>query len=170
MSVVVGYRGGDGGVCLASDGAVTGKTRTYGEIKVIAREQGDIVGWTGSPLWGYVVRTWSKPLKDRATIEAFALHWFEWARLRQHGDMVGGTYLLDGHYLIGTPSGDLFEISGDGSVCEHMEYMAIGSGEAVAMGAMFARKDIYGAVEAALHHDPGCGGGYNEVSILSSAE
>ncbi len=170
MSVVVGYRSGDGGVCLASDGAITGSTRTYGEVKLLAREHGDIVGWTGSPLWGAVVRRWPEPLADRDTIEAFAWHWFDWAREKQHGDMHQLTYLIDGSFLIGTPAGELFEISGDGSVCHHDSYMAIGSGESVAMGTMFATRDVRLAVNAAIHHDPGCGGEVNEVSISPPVE
>ena len=175
MSVVVGIVD-HGTVYLASDSALSGFTKSHNESKMVHVGPA-IVGWTGSPLWGTYVRNWAKPLEDRASIEFFAAAWCTWARERQHGNMDGLTYMLSGSFLIGTARGELFEVTGDGAVCQYPQYLAIGAGEAVAMGAIYAAltldrnegwemKDAAVlAVEAAIAHAPGCGGA---VTILST--
>jgi len=166
MSVVVGVVT-DTEVVIAADTSLHGETISHSEAKLHETDSA-YIGWVGSPLWGSFVRNWTEALNGRRTIEAFGMAWFDWAREKQHGDMSGLTYLVNGAFLIGTKaSGRLFEVTGDGAVCEHHRYAAIGGGEAVAIGALSV---VYGgngewvarrAVEAAIRHAPSCGGSVN---------
>ncbi len=161
MSVVAGraLRRDVGGwhVELSCDSQLSGATKSLEECKVGVL--GDaVVGWIGSPLWGSFVRAWNDELSDLESVERFAEAWWDWARLRGHGAMHGLTYVIDGFFLIGTPSGGLFEVTSDAAVCRHTEYAAIGSGGAVALGALFSGERSGMAVSAAIAHGPHCGG------------
>lgn len=169
MSVVVGVVT-DTEVVIAADTALTGRVQTFGETKLV-RVGDAAVGWVGSPRWGAFVRGWTEPLRDRLSVEAFATAFL--AFVKDHGFSEENS---DGSFLIGTVDG-LWEVTGLGGVCDGSPYSAIGSGDAIALGALYVgdavlnslkgeaeirKYSIVGvvmaAVEAAIHHHPACGG------------
>ena len=160
MSVVVGVVT-DTEVVIAADTALTGNFTTFGESKIF-RVGDAVVGMAGNPLWGTFIRGYTEPLTDRSSIEAFAQAWWEWVQARNlEKDEQGG------HFLVATSEG-LFEVCSTGAVCVADLYTAIGSGESIAIGALWAARggiasgqgDViaFGAVSAAIYHHPTCGG------------
>lgn len=152
MTVIVGAVG-PGRITMAADTQVSGATVRMDATKLIRRD-GAVLGIAGTGLWATAVGTYHGPLGSRENVQDFALWWHEWGRSKGLVDCAGR---LDGDVLIATESG-LYEICGDGAVYPVAKYAAVGSGEGVAMGALWAGRNAQSAVRAAIAHSPGCGG------------
>lgn len=120
-------------------------------------------GSCGSALWRRFLAV--APAEDFEPAR-FADAWVEWARARGHGGNHGGDHQwLNGSWLMAR-HGEIVAVGADGSITTHDRYAAIGSGEEIAVGAMFlarragwsARCAVKGAVDAAVAHAAGCGG------------
>lgn len=96
--------------------------------------------------------------------------WRRWAKDRGHGQDADGMRLLPAGLLLATTEG-IYGLTSDGAVVRHERYAAIGAGQAVAYGALWAcavaqegrealepRVPVEMAVGAAIEHADGCGG------------
>lgn len=95
----------------------------------------------------------------------------EWSAARHHGSADNGHWSAPWHVIVAGPTG-LWELTGDGTVIEPvLGYLAIGSGGAVAHGAMHATRHLTPdvrvqlALEAACDHADGCARPFHIESI-----
>ena len=106
-----------------------------------------------------------------ARLLALAAAWMAWGKDMGHGEVLQGIWEMPGRLLLACPDG-LFEIDDSGGIVGPQRYHAIGSGDEVAMGALYALtpvpvlaptpgdggRIVTAAAMAAVVHAQGCGG------------
>jgi len=110
--------------------------------------------------------------------KAFRDECFAWSKERGHGSTEGGHHSYPWTVLLIGP-GCLFEIAGDGTILNHPDgYAAIGSGGAVACGALHATR-LLGvdashrmtlALEAAAEHADGVAGPFDYECVPDGSD
>ncbi len=149
----------DDGAYIGSDTQLSGQSRVTIVTK-LRKMGGWMVGFAGAPVWAQF-----KPGRFK-TPEDFADAWWEWAGARGHGDGGSSHRTLEGEALM-VRRGEIVCISSDAAVVRPAtHYLAIGSGEEVAMGALALASEIglpaemavRLAVTVAIRHAVGCGG------------
>lgn len=176
MTVVAGFvRNGVGGVA-ADQLASSEFTKEIGPTKVHKISEHVVAGYAGSyNMHKWVRRTLrrqSKKLEEAWTDNEKTLEILEDIWAVYHNSKPDKEACV----LVVTPY-QVVSLQSDGSVVPYEFYNSIGAGEMIARGAMFALSEpgymlseeeiLTGAVEAAVHHNPYCGG---EVDVLMVSE
>lgn len=165
MTIIAAALAPDGRAAIAADGYTENGHIRHAVPSKLHRWGPWVVAFCGPALWRRFLDQEAWALSDY-TPEAFADAWVEWAAHRRHGSQHDGHWSIDGAWLL-VRHGEIVEVDGDGAVVRQpasLRYMAIGSGSAVAMGALHALSAcapgtaVERAVHAAIAHAHGCGG------------
>ena len=157
-------------------------TKGKSQTKIFCLNEEVLVGYTGTYLLDHWIQAhMAKVLMGHTLREAAFNAWDEWrsfSRTRWHGKTNNdGELSIPGSIIVINPSG-LFTCQTDGSILEHFDYTATGSGQFVALGSFhrafnepsYLLKNPVGviveeAVEAAIHHTPFCGGEIKSICL-----
>ena len=144
----IAYRSG----VLASDSKLSGQNNQYfADCKKIKKVKGWLIGAAG----------------DFGPTEMFMAK-FDPKTIEENRFIPWGTGAKDEEFsaLVISPKGKIYYMEMNGAFAEiKAKYLAIGSGEAVAMAAMHAGATAIGAIKAAKVHDGGTGGPIQVVKL-----
>lgn len=163
MTIVAAYIDSDGNTAIGCDTCSEDETVRIDVDTKLVRIGDAIVGAAGLALWRRFLEEYAAPLVDVNDVLALADAWIDWAVQRKHGQDFNGAHGQAGSLLVAL-HGHLLLVDGTGTVIPITEgYAAIGSGQAVGMGALAVVDDdcetaVSKAVGAAIRHAPGCGG------------
>ncbi len=176
MTIIAGYLDANGRISVACDTEWSNGYLRCREATKLFRTGAAVLGFSGASAVQW--RSAPPPLdnEDGRTYAArLGLGWHDWAVERRHGRQdQDGTFTVEATMLV-AHAGWLGVVGSDGSVTGVVAdepYIAIGSGSAVAMGALYighvrrlrpshtmeGGRIVGDAVAAAIAHAPGCGG------------
>lgn len=177
MTCIAAIKHPDGAIHLAAD-----REQTQGWIKVnlgepkIFKREKFVYGVCGySRIADIMRRVFNEPprLADQDTLRYISGVWVNaWRQCLQECGVKHITENEDrqNSSILMVYEGRMFAVSSNFSVTECLDYLAMGSGGDVAMGALYAAKDVVMAVSAAIEHAVGCGGSVDLMEISPNGD
>lgn len=158
MTVVAARLTGDTLEMASDSRAYLGDWHRDGVVKLHHWDDVTCVGVAGTPLWdAFLDEAFLETPPERPSdVRALALAWVTWAKENGAG-VDPETGMAEGSLLYAHKA-TLWHLCCDGAAVQVTDYVAIGSGATLAIGAMAHGATAAEAVEATLKHDAFCGG------------